>query len=63
MCWCMQTASRSGDMRQVLDACAAAIDIVVQEATETAAAAEPGALSHPVCNPSVSIWQCFAPLG
>ncbi|EIE18599.1 P-loop containing nucleoside triphosphate hydrolase protein [Coccomyxa subellipsoidea C-169] len=37
-----KTASRSGDMRQVLDACAAAIDIVVQQATETAAAAEPG---------------------
>lgn len=30
----MQLASRSGDMRRLLDACAAAVDLVVQEASE-----------------------------
>lgn len=38
-----QTASRSGDMRQVLDACAAAVDVAVQQAAEEGASAEPGA--------------------
>ncbi|CAL8466096.1 g5632 [Coccomyxa elongata] len=40
-----KTASRSGDMRQVLDACAAAVDTVVQEATEADAAGDDGAES------------------
>ena len=30
----MQMASRSGDMRRLLDVCAAAVDLVVQEASE-----------------------------
>ena len=30
----MQVASRSGDMRRLLDACAAAVDLVVQEASD-----------------------------
>jgi hypothetical protein len=33
-------------MRQVLDACAAAVDILVQEAAEAGAAATPGKLRH-----------------
>lgn len=34
-------------MRQVLDACAAAVDTVVQEATEAGAAGQPGTFSDP----------------
>ena len=30
----LQMASRSGDMRRLLDACAAAVDLLVQEASE-----------------------------
>ena len=30
----MQMASRSGDMRRLLDACTAAVDLLVQDATE-----------------------------
>ena len=42
----MQMASRSGDMRRLLDACAAAVDLLVQEASEPQQDPQSGAPSH-----------------
>ena len=42
----MQMASRSGDMRRLLDACAAAVDLLVQEAFEPQQDPQNGGPSH-----------------
>ena len=42
----MQMASRSGDMRRLLDACAAAVDLLVQEASEPQQEPQNGVPSH-----------------
>lgn len=71
----MQMASRSGDMRRLLDACAAAVDMLVQEASELQQEPQNGAPSglsqhahmsercHEISRPEQLIAtsrQCFA---